>query len=105
MGDRYGFVWGTVSVLVTYLFISSSFLFAIAIAGASLASTSFMLLSIFSYVLFFVAMAIIGVFLFIRAKGPCFSSPPGNPSACLYDISFSFRAPSRSTGSGVFQSY
>ena len=33
-----------------------------------------------------------------KAIGPCFISPAGYPSACIYEISFNFNAPSKATG-------
>lgn len=44
------------------------------------------------------AMTTVGSSRSIRAMGPCFISAAGYPSACIYDISFSFKAPSRAVG-------
>ncbi len=39
-----------------------------------------------------------GVSSFISAIGPCLISAALKPSACIYEISFSFKAPSSATG-------
>ena len=39
-----------------------------------------------------------GVPVSINAIGPCFNSPPANPSACIYANSFNFSAPSNAVG-------
>ena len=40
----------------------------------------------------------IGISSSTSARGPCLSSPDGYASAWIYDISFSFSAPSSATG-------
>ncbi|CAB4702437.1 unannotated protein [freshwater metagenome] len=74
---------------------------AITITLAPRAFTSCTLLSIFSSSPCSCPtgrMAITGVPSSINAIGPCFSSPPANPSACIYANSFNLSAPSRATG-------
>ena len=63
-----------------------------------LAFTSSRLDTSFSTISLSGARAITGIFSSIRAKGPCLSSPAGYASACIYDISLSFSAPSLDIG-------
>jgi hypothetical protein len=46
----------------------------------------------------FVAINTTGIFSSIKAIGPCFISAAGYPSAWIYEISLSFKAPSNATG-------
>src|SRR6266852_4515093 len=66
--------------------------------GALRATISWTLLTILSLVALAVQIAMTGNLSSSSAMGPCFSSPPVVASAWIYEISFSFRAPSRATG-------
>ncbi len=44
------------------------------------------------------AMVTTGIWSVTSANGPCFSSPAAKASAWMYEISFSFKAPSRAIG-------
>ena len=72
----------------------SDWLSPIAMTYAPRAITSCTLLVVLSNKWFWLAVTIIGVPSSIKAKVPCFSSPAANASACKYEISFSFKAPS-----------
>ena len=44
------------------------------------------------------AQIITGIFLSNNANVPCLSSSDIYPSECIYEVSFNFRDPSRTTG-------
>ena len=52
----------------------------------------------FSSSMSFGAIVATGIVCVTSASGPCFSSPAGYASAWMYEISFSFSAPSSAIG-------
>ena len=78
----------------SFVYVSLNSSVVINIVNAPLALVSFILLTVFSYNCLSVAIAITGVPSSIKEIVPCFNSPAGYASECMYDISFNFKDPS-----------
>ena len=74
------------------------FWFVTRIILAPLVTTSCRLLTVFSIKLLSVIIPTTTIPFSINAIGPCFNSPAGYASECIYDISLSFNDASKVTG-------